>query len=272
MQANKILQSDLLDIIFEDRNKAYGAYELRKQYSKRIAKALLITALLFFVIILSSFISKKFDSNRAELVRGPKVELSKVKPPEEKLPPPPVIPPPPLEQQVKITAFIPPKAVEDELVVEPPPLNKELKDEIISDFEQKGIDPTTLGSPPADKIGLALEKKEEVDDDSIVMTVQEEATVDKRAWMKHLEKYLMPAVENAASQGLQPGQYTMQIRFLVEKDGSINDVKALSDPGYGLANEAIRILKNGPTWSPGVQNGRKVRSYHTQPITIIVPE
>ena len=59
MQAKDILQSDLLDIVFDDRNKEYGAYELRKKYNKRIATALSITALLFFIVILSSFISKK---------------------------------------------------------------------------------------------------------------------------------------------------------------------------------------------------------------------
>ena len=59
MQAKDILQSDLLDIVFDDRNKEYGAYELRKKYNKRIAKALSITALLLLIAFLSSFISRK---------------------------------------------------------------------------------------------------------------------------------------------------------------------------------------------------------------------
>jgi protein TonB len=58
----------------------------------------------------------------------------------------------------------------------------------------------------------------------------------------------------------------------VERDGSIADVKALNDPGYGLSKGAVDVVKKGPKWRPGEQNGRQVRSYHTQPITFVVSE
>jgi protein TonB len=87
-----------------------------------------------------------------------------------------------------------------------------------------------------------------------------------------LESQLQRYIEDAASQGMNPGQYTVQVRFLVERDGSITDVKALNEPGYGLAKGAEEVVRRGPKWSPGEQNGRKVRSYHTQPITFVVSE
>ena len=67
MEANKILSTDILDLIFEDRNKAYGAYELRKTYNKRITLALIITAGLAVLIFLASFIANNISSKTAKL-------------------------------------------------------------------------------------------------------------------------------------------------------------------------------------------------------------
>ena len=67
MEANKILSSDILDLVFENRNKAYGAYELRKTYNKRITAALLITAGIAVLIFLASFIANTIKSKEAKL-------------------------------------------------------------------------------------------------------------------------------------------------------------------------------------------------------------
>jgi protein TonB len=68
MEANKILQADLLDIVFEDRNKDYGAYELRKKYNKRITLALAITAAIAIIAVGSSFIAKQLNSTADDKV------------------------------------------------------------------------------------------------------------------------------------------------------------------------------------------------------------
>jgi protein TonB len=67
MEANKILSSDILDLVFEHRNKSYGAYELRKTYNKRITAALLITAGVALLIFLASFIANSINANSAKL-------------------------------------------------------------------------------------------------------------------------------------------------------------------------------------------------------------
>lgn len=67
MEANKILNADILDLIFEHRNKEYGAYQLRKTYNKRIALALIITASIALVGLGASFLSKQFGSSDAKL-------------------------------------------------------------------------------------------------------------------------------------------------------------------------------------------------------------
>lgn len=270
MQAKDILQSDLLDIVFDDRNKEYGAYELRKKYNKRIATALSITALLFLIVILSSFISGKGNVIESDRDKIPFriTKIVDVNP----LPPPVIPPPPPKELQEKIHAFLEMKPVEDILVDQPPPENRTLENKLISDFNRDGVDESRITPPPpGEELGPPTILKEE-DDDKIFFSVEEEATVDIKTWINHLRRYLEPVIENVTDKGLAPGKYTINIRFLVERDGSITDVNALSDPGFGLAEEAIRVVKKGPQWSPGKQNGRNVRSYHTQPITFLVPE
>lgn len=107
-------------------------------------------------------------------------------------------------------------------------------------------------------------------DTMIFESVEVEPSVDVEAWKKHLEKYLQPVVEAASSAGMKPGQYEVNVRFLVNKDGRISDVKALNNPGYGLAAGAARVVRTGPKWKPGQVNGRPVRSYHTQPITFVI--
>ena len=102
--------------------------------------------------------------------------------------------------------------------------------------------------------------------------VEVAARVDAALWKRHLEQHLLPVIENAAKKGMKAGTYIVYVRFLVEKNGSIGNVKALNDPGFGLAKGAEKVLKTGPRWTPGSQNGRVVRSYHTQPITFVITE
>lgn len=96
--------------------------------------------------------------------------------------------------------------------------------------------------------------------------------VDIMKWRRQLEKHLQKPVEKAAKLGMKAGHYTVLVRFLVERDGSITDVRAMNDPGYDLAQASVHVVKTGPQWIPGEHNGRKVRSYHTQPITFVISE
>ena len=72
--------------------------------------------------------------------------------------------------------------------------------------------------------------------------------------------------------GGPPGKYTVVLSFIVDKEGGISNVKAENDPGYGTAEEAIRMIKKGPSWVPAVQNGKKVVYRQKQPITFVISE
>lgn len=83
-------------------------------------------------------------------------------------------------------------------------------------------------------------------------------------WRKYLEKNFNRdiAVEN----GAPPGNYTIVISFVVGVDGSISDLEAENNPGYGVAEEAIKIIRNGPKWIPAIKNGRPVAYRQKQSI------
>jgi periplasmic protein TonB len=203
------------------------------------------------------------------------VVMADIKQEEEKPPPPPPPPPKtPPPPKVEMAKFTPPVIKKDEEVKqeEIPPV-KEMEDKKIDVINQEGIKDEGIAAPPVVDEGKAVVAAPKVEDENKVFEkVEIEASVDVKQWRRHLESQLQRYIEDAASQGMNPGQYTVQVRFLVEKDGSITDVKALNDPGYGLGKGAEDVVKRGPRWSPGEQNGRKVRSYHTQPITFVVSE
>ena len=75
-------------------------------------------------------------------------------------------------------------------------------------------------------------------------------------------------VDNGAS----AGKYTVIVKFIVNVDGSIRDVKCENDPGFGICDEAIRVIKKASKWEPAIQNGKKVNAYHKQPITFVIED
>ena len=109
-------------------------------------------------------------------------------------------------------------------------------------------------------------------EEKVFERVEIEASVNLVLWRKHLEANLISYLEEAARRKMKAGVYTVNVRFLIEKDGRISNVVALNDPGYGLAFGAVRVVRTGPKWKAGELNGKKVRSYHTQPITFSIVE
>ena len=62
----------------------------------------------------------------------------------------------------------------------------------------------------------------------------------------------------------------MVVQFVVDKEGNISDVRSLTNHGYGMEEEAMRVIKKGPKWNAAIQNGRQVKAYRKQPITFRV--
>src|SRR5687767_11671176 len=164
MEANKILSADILDLVFEDRNKDYGAYDLRKTYNKRIIMALVITASIALLALLGSVLAstlKPKDDNKPVIKE---VTIQDLKQEEEKPEPPPPPPPkPPDPPKIEMTKFTPPKIVKDEEVQEPPPVVEELKETKIDVTTQEGIKDEGIIAPAVidEGKGIVEEKKED---------------------------------------------------------------------------------------------------------------
>ena len=133
MEINKILTADVLDIIFDGKNKQYGAYDLRKTYNTRLTKALIITGTLAILVFLSSVFANMVNKNAPEEIEVLDTQMAEIKtnepPPPPPPPPPPKAPPPPEINQVK---FTPPKIVKDEEVKEDEKIEEIKEDQVIS--------------------------------------------------------------------------------------------------------------------------------------------
>lgn len=66
------------------------------------------------------------------------------------------------------------------------------------------------------------------------------------------------------------GYYTVIVQFIVDKKGKVSEISALTNHGYGMEKEVIRVMKKSPDWLPATQNGRTVNAYRKQPITFVV--
>lgn len=75
-----------------------------------------------------------------------------------------------------------------------------------------------------------------------------------------------------ADKGAPAGTYTVVVQFIVDKDGSVSDIKALTRHGFGMEAEVVRMIKKSPKWSPAIQCGKPVRAYRKQPVTFVVEE
>jgi periplasmic protein TonB len=273
MEANKILNADFLDILFEGRNKEYGAYELRKEYNKRMVRAIVIMLAICLLIFLTSIIAKTISDKAPKQMVVQDVTLTEVKQPEKEPPPPP--PPPKEPPRVEVTKFTPPKIVKDEEVKpeEKPPEQEKLEDTKIGAFNQEGDKSDVVAAPVEKGTGQVEAPKVATEDyDHEFTSVQVEAQFPggQDAWRKYLERNLNN--QTPADNGAAPGNYTVTVSFLVSKDGSISEVQALNDPGYGCAAEAVRVIKKGPAWKPAIQNGRNVIYRQKQNITFQVTE
>lgn len=277
MEANKILSADILDLVFEGRNKEYGAYELRKTYNRRITRALVITASLFILIFLAAFLNKTLKREE-KAVEVKEVELTAIKEEEEPKPEPPPPPPPPKQEpppKVEMTKFTPPQIVKDEEVKKEdiPPEVEKLEDTKIDVISQEGIKDVGIATPVVDEgKAVVAAPKDETDYEQTFTKVEVEASFKggEGAWRKYLERNLNASAP--VDNGANPGSYTVVVQFIVDKEGNISDVKALTNHGYGMEEEAVRVIKRGPKWEPAIQNGRQVKAYRKQPITFVVSE
>lgn len=257
-----LLNNHWLEIVFEGRNKSYGAYDLRKSITKRTLRAFVIGTVIFVFLVSIPTLMRMIPDRQEDVSIDKTITAVKLPPkkekPKENLPPPP--PPPPKVDQVK---FVKPVVARADEVVEEIAVVKDLKDKNIGKETIKGDPNAEL---TVEEVGHGDANAAVVEEDnSVYNTVGIEQKPDFPGGMQKFydfigKNYVVPEGESINGK--------VFVSFVVEKDGSLTDIKVIRDMGYGTGKEAERVLRKCPRWTPGEQNGKKVRCAYSLPISI----
>lgn len=253
-----IYAKEHLDLVFEKRNKDYGAYVIRQRYEKTILIALLVSVIILSFAVAIPYISALLDKFNANLniEDDVQVELMDAPPLDEDVPPPPPppVPPPPVMDMVKFT----PPVVVDKAVEEEIPPQEELKTENVGTKDQEG-DKNLIDVP--DEGNGVIDEGPSNEIFTFVEQMPGFPGGDAKLY-EYLSKNLK-YTNMAREAGIQGKVF---VTFVVEPNGSITNVQILRGLGGGLNEEAIKVVKNMPAWSPGKQNGRAVKVQVNLPI------
>lgn len=272
METNQILNADVLDILFEGRNKMYGAYELRKTYNKRLKTAVYVMiACCGFAFVVAFAAGSRGHKQAGLIVGGDVTLLDKVEPPPPPVTPPPPPPPPPAPRQIMTVRFTAPVLVDQ--TETPPPTQRTMDDIAIGTIDNPNGDMKDVVAPPVEEHGTVETSPKVIENyEKEFRTVQVQARFPggEDAWKRFLERNLK--ADLPSENGAPAGIYSIEVSFLVDKEGNVSEVRALNDPGYGTANEAVRAIQSGPKWIPALQNGRNVIYRQRQVVTFRVEE
>ena len=267
MTNKEILQADLLDILFEHRNKLYGAYALRKTYSRRLGLALGVALSIVLLFILMSFINKKGSKNgqrkHEDIIKVTQLVIPQDKPKE---------PDPPKEKPKQQTAqsdfqkiIVVPDEEADREIVE----NEKLKITDISDKTLDGKESDDLAKTKTEPTGDGdtVVKEPEKKDEPIGPTREPGFPGGPAAWLKFLQRSLQ------APEDIEPGKrIEVYVRFWVDIDGSVSRTEIIKSGGSVFDKEVLRVLKKMPKWEPALQAGRPIAVAYQQPVIFIGQE
>jgi protein TonB len=266
------MKADLDDLIFQYRNKEYGAYQLRKAYYKRMTRGTILAILLLaFAAALPSIVSFIRDKVAQDETLNVEVTLSEppsVDPKQEPPPPPPPVEPPPARPTI---AFTIPVVKKDEEVVEevPPPTVEEMKDVEISTKTQEGSDDGVvagLGDEPIEEAPPEIIKEVEPPKPTQEVFKVVEQMPSFPDGQAALLRYLAQNIEYPTIAKENGVEGMVVVQFVVERDGSIAGANVVKGIGAGCDEEALRVVRSMPKWQPGKQRGQPVRVQFNLPI------
>ena len=267
-----LISSDWVDLVFEGRNKAYGAYRLRKSTTKRNILAMVAVVILLIVAFIILTVKNFVDEQRAKVAMTQVAELTNYDQPKKKAEVKQKkveVEPERVVERVKSSIKFTAPVIKKDEEVKP---DEELKtqDELMSTktaigtFDVKGNDDANGEILKAKEVIAEPEPPKHEEENKVFDMVEQQPLFPggPAALMKYLSentKYPVVAQEN----GVQ-GRVTVQL--VVEKDGSISDVHVLRGVDPSLDKEAVRVVKSMPRWTPGKQNGITVRVNYRVPV------
>jgi len=271
MTNKEILKADLLDIIFENRNKEYGAYALRRGYNVRMLTALgaglsviLVFALMNALKKETSVAGHQVTKERNEVViRSIQMPQEKPKEPEQPKQAPKAKPSP----KVAEIKFTNPKITEDSKVKEPLPPVEDLSGKLTSTQNITGIPDDGKEksvTKQEDAVGTGTAGPSQPVADFIIQERDPEFPGGTEALKKFLARYLSTPDELEAGE-----RKVVKVKFKVDKDGSVNTFEIVTSGGNEFDGEVLRVVKKMPRWVPAIQNGVNVPVSYVLPVTFI---
>jgi periplasmic protein TonB len=241
------------DIVFENRNKEYGAYTLRKKYNRNVIIALIIGILILGTAVITPYLNAKAAENRSKRAeRQVEIKMENLDQPAEQIAPPPPPPPPP-QDVVQQARYVPPVVVDS---VKPED-NVQL---MTADQAQVEVKDAEVEEAPVQ----AEEVQENVDEAEPFVVVEEmpmfpggEAAL--LAYIAEHTQYPEVAKENNI-------QGKVIVRFCVTSKGGVDKVSILKGVDPELDKEAIRVVQTLPAFKPGKQGGKPVPVWYMVPI------
>jgi protein TonB len=263
MRPQEYLNYPVLDIIFEGRNKSYGAYALRNSYDQNMRKALIISSLLILSAFAAPLIFAKIAGAKpvevetsvvVNLMENPDVEVKKiVEQPKQKVeaaqPAPPkatmpYTPPNIVDNDTPETAITAPASITAEIAATTTNGNGIANLPSIAVPNAPSVPNTVEPTPTNDDIPVTIIEQQAEFQDGLQALYK---------WLGSNIKYPTICRENGI-------MGKVVVRFIVEKDGSINQPQVVRSAHPSLDEEALRVVKTMPRWKPGKQQGRAVRS------------
>ena len=268
MLPEKIMQSDFIDILFENKNKSYGAYALRRAYNKTLLYA---TSLTFFIAGAFSFLQFMHHSQQKDIITSFIIppdnvltDIHPVKPLPEK---PAVSAANHFKQIINSTPLI----VSDDKKTEMPDVD-EINNSIISNKKMAGADVDGTIQPPSEtregKGNMPVVEIIKPDDKPLTIA---QVMPEYPGGIEALKRFMLRNLKQPDD--LQPGEkIIVRACFVVNKDGNIEQVKILNGARDDLNKEVQRVINKMPLWKPGMQNGASVAVYFMLPVTFIGEE
>jgi len=262
MTSHEILRADLLDILFDKRNKDYGAYTLRKFYNNRLAVALGLALGAALLLILVGRLGGSREAVQAADREGVIIRTYEIPPVKEKIEPPR----PPKAQpattkavaQANLTTQI--KMTNTTTIAD----QDALKQAAVSNITVSGPpDIFHTPTPPADPAPAAAPAAPEPPAEALIQR-EPEFPGGAKAWRDFLARNLQ------SPSSLEYGERkTVMIRFLVSQEGAVTGFEILQSAGSDYDGEVIRVLRRMPRWKPALVNSQPVARSFTQPVTFV---
>lgn len=277
MTNKEILQSDMLDILFEKRNKAYGAYALRRGYDHRMLLALGSGLAIIFSVVLFNIIGGNNDLPNDPLPKKEVLTLTTIEIPEA--PDKPKEPKKPKEKPAapKVIKQVATVKNTSNIKIEPDKIAKTTEMPDVTDLKEKQTGTENIAGEKPGNIVTITEKPAntgngegtgtEKQSDFIINESAPEYPGGEEALARFLSRNLNTPEELEAGQ-----KKAVRIRFTVGSDGTISSMEIVQSGGGMFDKEVVRVCKKMPRWKPAVQNGVHVPVSYVLPVTFIGTE